>query len=107
MSVGIGFEVFSEDYTISESYTQRIEQSTEDTYIYEKTNTKKVTCNAPIAGTNAKIWQWVTETADGKSRAYTLEFVCRSGDIWDTKPSCPPGACADNPCTVCSDDWAV
>ena len=32
MSVGISFESFSEDYTISESYSEEIEKATEATY---------------------------------------------------------------------------
>ena len=62
-----------------------------------------VTC----IGTDTSLWQWVTESNDGKSQVQTIQMMCRDGADAYTAPKCPYEACIGLHCTECSDDWSA
>ena len=103
MEVGMEFGGVGESETISEEYTVAIAQDTESAYSYDISVDLLLTCT----GTEGVgLWQYVTESRDGKSRVLTTHTVCRYGANYNSSPACPWMACLDLECTQCKGDWS-
>jgi len=99
MKVGIEFE----SDTITETYAVALTQASEETYSKSNTNTISISC--ATGGEQTGLYQWVTETSGGESKALTALTICRTGSgVWNTMPACPWSACNDGACTQCL-DW--
>ena len=98
MELGIEFR----GATIAESYSYDIIMATEQSYGLD--SEVQMTCT----GTDAVgLWQWVTESNDGRSQVQSMYSVCRQGADAYTSPECPWNACMSGDCTKCSDDWSA
>lgn len=105
MSYGMEFAGVSESTTISESYTETIAHDAEESYTYDVSVDLEFTCTG---NDGVGLWQWVVDSADGKSGVLTGHTICRYGqDNYSKSPECPWNACLDVECTTCTGDWAA
>ena len=99
MHAGIEFEGTS----ISSEFSISLERASESTYSQSSTN--KITVSCATGGVATGLWQWVTTTSSGDSKALTSLYICRTGaGLFNTMPACPFTACMDVYCTECF-DW--
>ena len=88
--------------TIAASYSSTITRDTKSSYDEDYALDVDLTCT----GTDGVgLWQWVTASADGKSRVLSDHTICRYGADAFTSPKCPWNACLNRDCTECSSDW--
>ena len=105
MSSSFEFDGIGGSDTISESYSYQLTTATESTYSMSMSASITVTCQQTDGG-QIGLWQWITESSDATSKAFTALAVCRSGDgIWNKAPECPYTACYNGDCTICENGW--
>lgn len=93
------------DETISESFSAEITSDTTESYEETYSDDVTVYCTQQGDKLGVGLWQWVTMSADGKSKTRTRHTVCRYGDNYDSSPKCPWNACIDGECTTCDPAW--
>ena len=90
MQWGMNFKVLSSSEKISASYVQDIAKDTETAYSADISVDVTHHCTAKSSEEGVGLWQWVSESADGKTRTFLDHTVCRYGDgKWNTSPACP------------------
>ena len=83
--------VIFESIKVSDTITVGIEATTTSTMSSSKSETITVSCDS-IESPSSSLWQWHTYSEDVGSVA-TKDFLCRYGDLINTAPACPLGAC--------------
>lgn len=106
MSTSVEFKGTGFSETLSETYQTSIAHDTKQTYTQDISYDVELTCTAKGSG-GVGLWQYVQESADGKTQVLSMHTVCRYGDLYNKSPRCPWNACTNADCSECATDWTA
>ena len=87
-------------YDMTDAYMQPIKDDLNETIDLEDSYVASADCAMPEGSNVVGLYEWVPMTDNGKAYAFSKISVCST-----STPKCPPGACKDEICQECTDDW--
>ena len=105
MKAGVIFE----EAKVNTSFSSSIESATTTTLVKAQSETLSAQCDFIKDAWASALYQWVTESSDGKISVTTGYFMCRYNENVGTPPHCPAFACDNDStyfqCERCVADW--
>ena len=102
LNAGISVDGFSGGATAGESWTDTISSNIQSSYSQDTSTTVSFKCEGDDG---VGLWQFYCDSYAGDISVFTLNTVCRYGQLSNQPPECPWNVCANADCSECMEWW--